>query len=282
MEYSQIACIAFDENAKEIFIGDNANRKVFVYNENGDLKRTLGFPPADFQLRGIFNFDDETLLVYDEFGMLQNRYSNKPYLFMSKRDGSIVDTLNIHLPVRVSNRVVREVEVDGQRLLQPFSFSISNNRSHGENFLIADWSSDTIYKLTVQKELQPLIVRKPSVHNTDPKIIISNDLVTDRYIFLDKSVLDVGMALRDRTFPKASLMYDFETGEVNEYRLINRDFHSNLGFVPAITPKNTGVALLDVARTFEADEGGKVSGELKELLKTLDEEDNPILMKIKF
>ena len=120
------------------------------------------------------------------------------------------------------------------------------------------------------------------MHNTDPKIIISNDLVTDKFIFLDKSVLDVGMAIRDRTFPKASFIYDFETGEVNEYRLINRDFHSNLGFVPAITPKNTGVALLDVAHLFEADEAGRVSGALKELLKTLDEEDNPILMKITF
>jgi hypothetical protein len=46
--------------------------------------------------------------------------------------------------------------------------------------------------------------------------------------------------------------------------------------------ENTGVDLLDVGRLFEADEAGKIKGKLKQLLKSLDEEDNPILMKVKF
>ena len=40
--------------------------------------------------------------------------------------------------------------------------------------------------------------------------------------------------------------------------------------------------LLDVAELFEADEAGKIKGELKELIKPLHVEDNPVLMKIKF
>ena len=283
MEYRQIVGIAFDEKAKEVFISDNFSRKIFVYAENGEFKRGLAYPISDLILRSVFNFDDETLLVYDEFGVsAQNKYSNKPYLFMSKKDGSIVDTLNFYLPERVSNRVYREVVVDGKNAMQPFTFVLSNNRSYGKNFLIADWSSDTIYKLTIQKELQPVIVRKPSVQKTEPKIIISNDLVTDKFILLDKSVLDVEMAIKERTYPKQALMYNFETGEINEYRLINKDGYSNNMIVSSITPENTGVGLLDVSRVFEADEAGRIKGELKELLKSLDEEDNPILMKIKF
>jgi len=282
--YNQLYSIAFDERAKEIFIFDraSANPKFLVYAEDGEFKRTLA-SPSNFLPRDVYDFDDETLLVYDDYGLSQNRYSNKPYLFISKKDGSIVDTLDIHLPVRVSNRHFFEVEVDGQKGMTSISLWITNNRSYGENFLISDWSSDTIYKLTPQKELQPMIFRKPSIEKSDPKIIISNELVTDKFIFLGKGVLDFDMAKRANTFPTMSLMYDFETGQINEYKLINKDYESlNVVFDPAITSENTGVRKLDVARLFEEDEAGKVKGELKELLKTLDEEDNPILMKVKF
>ena len=78
-------------------------------------------------------------------------------------------------------------------------------------------------------------------------------------------------------------MYDFETGQINEYKLINKDCEPlNVGFREAITPENTGVVMLDVALLFNYDEDGKIKGKMKELLKSLDEEDNPILMKVKF
>jgi len=231
----------------------------------------------------MYNFDDKTLLVYDDFGLNQNEYSANPYLLIDKNNGNVVDALDIHLPVRISNRVIIEVEVDGKKGNAALTLYINNNRSFGENFLIADWSSDTIYRLTPQKELLPVMVRKPSIQNSDPKIVISNELVTDKYIFLTKAVFDFEVAKNSRMFPTMNLMYDFNSGQLSEYKLINKDYEArDVGFATAQTPKNTGVYTLDIARLFEADEAGKVKGDLKQLLKMLDEDDNPVLVKVSF
>jgi hypothetical protein len=283
-EYIYINAIAFDEKAKELFISDRSSAvpKFLVYAEDGTFKRSLPIPP-DFSPRDMFSFDDATLLVYDEFGLNNDQYSNKPYVFISKNDGTVVDTLGIHLPVRVSNRVMIEVEINGQTGIAPLTIRINNNRSYGKNFLIADWSSDTLYRLTPTKELQPVIVRTPSVQKSDPKIVLSNELITNKYIFFTKAVFDFEAVKKTRSIPTMNLAYDFETGQLNEYKLINKDYEvGNVGFEEAITPENTGVYRLDVPKLFEADETGKVKGVLKELLKTLDEEDNPVLVKVRF
>ena len=283
--YISLNSIAFDEQAKEIFIFDrfSANPKFLVYAEDGKFKRILECP-SNFSPRDVYNFDDATLFVYDDYGLNQNRYSNKPYLLISKKDGNVVDSLNIHLPVRVPNRVFHEVIVDGQTYTQPITLSMSNNRSYGKNFLITDWSSDTIYRLSPQKELQPVIVRKPSVQKTEPKMVVTNNLITDKFIFFTKTVLDFEFVKKTMQFPPImNMMYDFETGQINEYKLINKDFESsNIDFVSTITTENTGVYKLDIAELFEEGKAGKIKGELKQFLKSLNEEDNPILVKITF
>ena len=284
MDYNNIYSIAFDEKAKEIFIFDrfSTNPKLLVYAEDGVYRRTLACP-SDFQARNMFVFDDESLLVFNDFGLTQDKYSNKPYLFISKKDGSIVDTLDIHLSVRISDRVRYRIDVEGGTALATLTIGTTNNRSYGKNFLIADWSSDTIYRLTPLKELQPVIVRIPLVHNSDPKIVISNNLVTSKFIFLSKIVLDIEMAKKGNRLPSMDLLYDFETRQINEYKLINKDIETvKVGIYESVTPVNTGVYLFDVVQLIEADEAGKLKGDLKELLKKLDAEDNPVLVKIKF
>jgi len=283
-EYINLSSIAFDEKAKEIFVSNSfaAEPKFLVYSEDGKFKRSLPYPP-NFAPSDIYSFNEKTLLVYDTYGLNQDNYSKNPYLLIDKNDGSIVDTLDIHLPVRVSNRVILEVEIDGQKGVMPMTLSISNNRSYGNNFLISDWSSDTIFRLTPQKELQPVIIRQPSVYKSDHKMVISNELITDKYMFFTKAVFDFEAAQKSRTFPTMSLMYDFQTRQLSEYKLINKDYETrSVGFEASITPENTGVYKLDVFRLFDADKAGQLKGELKQLLKVLDGDDNPVLVKVSF
>lgn len=283
-EYVFLNSIAFDEKAKEIFVSEyySSNPKILVYDESGTYKRTLPCPPNFWP--NLYNFDDETLFVYDDCGILGMKgYSNKPYLFMSKKDGSFTDSLNIYLPVRLSNASVWHGEENGQPATYSKVMSIGNNRSYGENFLIADWSADTIYRLTSQKELQPMIVRKPPMQSTDPKILLSNYLVTDKFILLGAYKMDYDALKNGEVIWPKQLMYDFRTGEINVYRLKNRDITSlNNIMIDAITPENTGIIMHDAAYLFVMDENGEVKGDLKELLKTLNEDANPVLVKIKF
>ena len=288
-EYNVLWNMAFDEKAKEIFVSDLSNPKIHVYDVEGKYKRTLAVS-SDLHDFNLYNFDDETLLVYDKTGVFgqgidDRGYVNKPYLRMSKNDGSIVDSLNIQLPVRLSNAAVWQVGQDGGELqISAMSISIINNRSYGKNFLIADWSADTIYRLTLQNELQPMIVRKPPMQNTDPKIIISNTLITDRFILLGIHAMDYDAIKKGNDISQKQLMYDFTTGETNAYRLKNKDITSSadIMFYSAMTPENTGITIYNTGSLLELDEKGEIRGELKEVLKSLDYEDNPVLMKVKF
>jgi hypothetical protein len=283
-EYTNLSYVAFDEKAKEIYVANSnaVEPKFLVYHEDGTFKRSIPYPP-NFSPGDVYSYDDRTLLVYDVMNLRQDTYSKNPYLLIDKNDGSVVDTLGIYLPVRVSNRIIIEVEVDGQKGVMPMTLSINNNRSYGNNFLISDWSSDTIYRLTLQKELQPVIIRKPSVQNSDPKMVISNNLITDKYFFFTKAVLDFESAQKSRSIPTMDLMYDFKIRQLFEYKLLNKDFETgSVDFDTAITQKNTGVYKLDVFRLYEADKDGALKGDLKQLLENLDEEDNPVLVKVTF
>jgi hypothetical protein len=283
-EYLYLRSIAFDAKAKELFVCEwSSNSKILVYAENGTYKRTLPCPSNFWP--NLYNYDDETLFVYDEYGIFDMKgYSSKPYRFMSKKDGSITDSLNIHLPVRLSNFSVWEGEQDGQPMIFSRYMGISYNRSYGKNFLIADWSADTIYKLTPQKELQPMLVRTPPMQSTNPKILLSNFLVTDKFILLGAHGMDYDALRNGQEIDQKQLMYDFRTGETHVYRLKNKDIASstNVMIMDAITPENTGITLYNPAFLYDLNDKNDLQGDLKELLKTLDEEDNPVLVKIKF
>ena len=284
-EYVSLNSIDFDEKEKEIFVCEwySSNPKILVFAENGAFKRTLPCPPNFWP--NLYNFDDETLFVYDNFGISEMEgYSSKPYLFMSKKDGTFTDSLNIDLPVRLSSVAVWQGEKDGQPVTYSRGMRISYNRSYGKNFLIADWSADTIYRLTPQKELQPMLVRKPPMQSTDPKILLSNFLVTDKFILLGVHHMYYDAIRNGGEILQKQLMYDFKTGETFVYRLKNRDIttSTNVIIMDAITPENTGITLYDTTFLFDLDEKGELRDDLKELLKTLNEEDNPVLAKITF
>ena len=286
-DYNSLHSIAFDENTKEIFVFDrfSSTHKILVYAENGEFKRALTNFPS-LQDVDVYSFDKEMLLVYDKSGVIhqgvtdQNLLSSNPYMFISKKDGSIVDTLHSHLPLRVSNAAAwQEGEYIASRRVP-----ITNNRSFGNNFLIADWSADTIYRLTPYREFQPIFVRRPLVQKTNPKMLLSNFLVTDKFILLGIYSMDYDK-IKNAVFPEAKrLIYDFKTGQINENRFKNRDITTSTHVVmlETTTPENIGITMYDVSFLSHLDDKGELRGDLKDLLKTLDLEDNPVLVKITF
>jgi hypothetical protein len=286
-EYSMMKNIIFDEENEEIFVFDNPNIcRILVYSIAGEYKRTIKYSNDYLQLNA-YNFDDDAFLVYDESGVLLGSYKEKPYMLMSKNDGSIVSTLDISLPVRYSNRIAIEVEVNGQTFFTPLTIVTPNNRYYGNNLLIADLSSDTIYLFTKNKELKPLIVRVPTVHSSEPRIVLTHQFATDKFIYLYKIPLDFEAEKNDQSVIITELMYEFTTGETSEISLVNEDYPSKAGwweypFMYADLPQNMSAMLIQMSRLKKAYEKKQLKGELEELVKTVDEEDNPILMIVKF
>ena len=283
-EYILTRNVIFDEKNEEIFVFDNPlTRRILVYTLTGKYKRTLNYS-EDYTRIDAYNFDDDAFLIYDEFNLLP-MYNEKPYMFMSKKDGSIVSTLDIFLPVRYSNRTVIEDEVNGQKALASLYINTPNNRHYGQNLLIADISSDTIYWLTKNKELTPLIIRKPSVHSSEPRTVLTYQLATDKFVFLYKITLDFIAAENNRKSAMVELMYEFETGETSRVSFINADYPSDTWWAPFIYPEisqNMTASLIQTSRLKTAFEKKQLKGELEKLTATLNEDDNPVLMIVKF
>ena len=291
-EYTSISGsgVLFDEKKAEIFVIDDPTKRILVYSVNGEYKRTLKYSTdLNIMMAGsVCNFDDETLLIYDMYKpYLGDNKSEKPYLLMSKIDGSIVSVLDINLPVRYSNRIYQEIDLGGgQKVKTASTISTPNNKYYGQDLVIADISSDTIYQLTQNRDLTPMLVRTPSVHSSEPRVVWTTLLTTGKFIVLQKTTLDFIAAEKGRESPPVTLMYEFETGETSEVSFINAEFAMGKWIPNAMNAPNISrnmmADLMWPSRLKEAYENKQLKGALEKIAEALDEEDNPIVRIIKF
>ena len=291
-EYSSIEGILFDEKNEEIFVVERSEvGRIQVYTLNREYKRTLNYS-KDFSDLRLYNFDDETLLIYvdDERSSMIKLFTSqggqtsvrfvdpeRPYMLMSKKDGTIISELNIVIPERYTLSFVGEGALRLYRL--PY------NRYHGQDFVIADMSSDTIYKLSKNRELEPLFIRKPSVISSSPLIVWSSMFMTDKFSVLHRATKNESSRDAATVVSLDTLMHNLSTGEINKVTFVNEDFPS-ARWAPSIgiqLPQNNVVAgLLQMPRLFNAYEQKQLKGDLEQLVATLDEEDNQIVMIVKF
>ena len=298
-EYNSVASCTFDELNREIFIVDYLERRrILVYTEEGQYLRTLPFPSMEY-LCDIYDFDEQTLLAYYPVRFRQETIldmkdkgidSQKPYVFISKQDGRLLDRVDITFSKRISPTLLISTD--------PFRFmSISNSASNnayklGREFIIADMSSDTIYTLNNKRQLSPLLIRSPSVFDSEPFLISAFGMKTDHFIYIYTMAYDFKLAeesVKNGTAfsPKITdFLYDLRTGEVCEPYFINQDYPSRNNSIEIgrayIKSENTSVQLRFSERLVEALEKGELKGKLKEVAETLRVDDNPVLMVMRF
>jgi len=279
-EYIGISNLFFDEKNEEIYVSDFSTYRLLVYSISGDYKRTIKYS-NDFIFLYAYNFDDSTLLVYDY--AINNTYNNKPpYMLMSKKDGSIVSNIDIRLPVRYTNRVIEEIDMGGgQKGTTARSIDTWTNLHDGQDFILSEISSDTIYRFTRNRELTPMLVCTPSVHSSAPPRVWSVLLTTNKFIVLKITTL----SLKDDV--SETLMYEFETGQTYKPSFANDDFRGALWYpgvavVGIDTPKNMYASMVPAKflRLFYKEMKSK--GKFEKFEKMPDEDDNPGVMIVKF
>ena len=297
MELIQIEHILFDDKTEEIYLFDLYN-KVLVYSLTGEHIRNISGIPGFSSYSCFLNFDEETFFCYQEyFQRGDNQPPGNPYYFISKKDGSIDSYLNINFTVRhplgiMENEQTNDFGYKFFRDIWIFDFPV--NRHYGQDFVIADISSDTIYRLSKNRELIPLLVRSPSVVNSsEPRTAWRSELATEKFIILRTKVMDFEKLKNDMQVPPVFfLMYEFETGQICEIvSFVIDDFPSfvwelreykTFFNIVDVSQKNVAIKLLDVTTLKDAQEEKKLNGELNKLVETLGEEDNPVIMIVNF
>jgi len=183
IDYSNIVSIVYDEANKEIFVADHFfKNRCAVYSEDGKFLRQFYFPPKSW-ITELYNFDEQTLLVYN--GYNDNKSADDinqkmPYVFLSKKDGKVVSRVDVSLPKRIDDSHITYQAPDEIRAI---TITPNRNIKYGQELIIADRSSDTVFLFTQDKKLTPLFVRTPSAFDEDHIIVMSVHFKTERYLF---------------------------------------------------------------------------------------------------
>ncbi|MDD3359855.1 MAG: 6-bladed beta-propeller [Parabacteroides sp.] len=274
-EYPWIRYAIFDERNEEIFV---CNRSIQVYSLKGKYKRTLKINTLQYEST-VYNFDDNALLVYDDLNIdpgLKFKPKRKPYRLMSKKDGSLISALNIDLPKRFSNRIAKIEKNSWSGIIMYYPSSIY----YGSDFMIADISSDTLYMLTQSKKITPVLVRKPSVHASEPRNVWTIILTTDKFMIIGEVLLDFNS--KGGKIP--TFMYEFKTGKINKVEFLDSESERgtlSFGSSPAIA-KNMTAQFMQAPSFINIHKKMTLKGNAKKIIMPLNEDDNPILRIIKF
>ena len=267
-EYSDMYKVQYDKKSDEIYINDMF--KYYVYDKEGNFKRS--FQGIEDKLYSRI----EQFFILNEDELIQYNYNNH-YTRVSRLTGEHLGDIKLGvadstttLPFKKNNMI--------------FNTIVSHFTKDKEGYIITSFPSDTTYLLTSNLQLKPIGVRIPPVSSQDVPVFLLPVKNTPRYYFMST-------IKKEDSFPTKAYMMDKKTNQIYYLKdyFKNKDYiglkvHLDM-FGPAVLanlPNNVCVQSLNITKLCEAYEEGKLSGKLKDIAANLKEDDNPVLMIIKF
>ena len=289
-EYRYVHYATADWERKEIYIHDRHQQAMMVYSMDGKFKHSFDI---DIQARqnDLLCDNEGHIVLYKEkagrpvHGKVEPPY--RPVVWVSKEDGQI-DSLS-HRQDYYTTMGVKAELADGNAwtLDVPIPALVKLN---GEVY-VSEVASDTIYRLE-KSSLQPFVTRTPSVKESEgeKRLLMLQGITPHHYHFrLQAKELSggnaSGMTIKLTDDESKEVMYDVRTGEAYCPKFSNRDHASEVSYEELIfdgCDANSAYLLLEAFELVEALEAGELSGELKTIAEGLKEDDNPVLMVVKF
>ena len=277
-EYSNILNITLDEDAGEIFINDIYKKKFYVYDLYGNYKRTLIHKESEGSLfyTEVFNYDKDNLICYDS-------YNEKiPFVLVSKQDGSITKEINVSF---TEKKHLRAMRTEGKNV---FTVSPGPTRTiipYKGNWILSEFSADTMYTFLSDHILRPFIVRTPPIQSMDPEVMIKLRLISDSYYFME-AVENKYNFDSNSGFSTTYFMYDNKEKAFFGYTAYNGDYSSKREiYMSSLRPVSHEIESwqsIDAHQLVESLEKGELKdGKLKEIATKLDEDSNPVIMLVK-
>jgi len=277
-EYLSLRDITLDEDNDEIYVNDSFGRKIMVYDLYGKFKRSLQYKEGVGTVYSeIFNYDKDNLICLYEV------YEGEDNLFMliSKQDGSITKEIKIPykekkvLDQRLVGETITIVSPSGPfRRITPFK----------GNWILFEFSSDTLYTLLPDYSLRPFLVRTPSIQSMNPEVFLLLRLFSDRYYFMETIINVYDFATR-KGFPQSFMMYDKKEKAMFRYAVYNGDYLTKKEiYMNRLEPGNHEIESwqpLAADQLVASHKKGELKGKLKEIAAKLKEDDNPVIMLIK-
>ena len=280
-EYIGAMKVIYDEEADDVFVIQP--KIIMVYSSVGEYKRKIAFSQAAM-VGSIISFDDHSLLLYDarkrlvteEKDMLTNSYEFS-FVRISKIDGKVLDYVEIPDNTEI---ILKDVTTG-------IPGKVSRLITCKDGVLLCNPETDTVFLYSKGKSLTPIIHKTPSVSSTDPMVYLNNCVDVDSYQFFE--IFTVRLEQGAFPFPVKYFLKDKKTGEIFRQKIILPDYKEKDFF---ISPSETGLSYddanipcieLNLIELKQAYHENKLSGKLKELVATLNEdEDNNVFMLVNF
>jgi hypothetical protein len=121
------------------------------------------------------------------------------------------------------------------------------------------------------------------VHDNNPRVFLTPVIKTEKFIHLSKVAADFDMIKTEGFVPSIDLLYDFTNKQIYEVSFENLDCPElSVNFLDIGIAKNMAASLIEAHKIVDSFEKNKLNGTLKQIAEKLDDEDNPVLMIMKF
>jgi len=297
-EYSTMMFfIVYDESADDVFVYipftfSISGHSILVYSSTGEYKRKL---PLSASALPLVDFDSQSLFLYS----LQNQSRkmrketdffsqsvDSSYYRISKTDGKVLEY--VEFPgnaIDLTDRGGSDRRIEGH-------IRIVNCTA---GLFLCNPETDTVFLYGKDKTLTPIICKTPLVSDLNPKVILNDFVDAGRYQFIGVSTLFnsddeiMKIPLNERyDYLNKHYIYDKQTGKIFRQKISVSDYKGKDFFITAQKTHFNGKKMLahfelDLFELKQASRENKLSGKLKELVATLNEnEDNNVFMLVNF
>jgi len=268
-EYMGIGVLRMDERREEVYAWNHWNGVIMVYDTQGNLLRKLPLGRKGEMAMIASMLDvDENHFACSSYEPIVGNYS-KCY-FLNKNTGKT--TLLDSIPQqRFVNPIIMQ-EIDG--VMHAVEASLSPIVKCVGGFVYADHSNDTIYRVSPDGGMNPILARVPSVRETEPRVLLKYETEINDWIFLSAIELEYDFA-REEGLRQKCYGIQKSNEKVYELKYVNADYPDGEYYV-----SDTNVFYMSADKLMEVLADGKLSGDLKAVAMNLKEDDNGILIRL--
>ena len=273
--------ILYDEDSDEVYVCSDVADCMQVYSSTGEYKRKVILPQYT-KVFSIVSFDSQSFFMFSENfhgfafngGELRDFIPYTTYYWISKTDGEVLDSIKL-----VSNEIRLIIKKD-DFVIKPTLERLSKGM---DGYFLFNPETDTVYLYKKDKSLSPVFCKKPLLRDQDPMVVFFNMGDASKYQFFTTFTLLDGIVNDNFRY----YYRDKETGEVFRQKIILPDYmgkdFSFIGTGLSYEEENGAVIEMDLFQLKQAYDENRLSGKLKELVATLNEnEDNNVFMFVHF
>ena len=287
--------LIYDELSDEVYVAHSEN-VIHVYSSTGIYKRRFTMPQG-ILIHDLTDYDDHSFFFMDGFPIIMTNL---------RQGGGNFPAVDYVIPFyrvsKTTGEVLAYVELPGTDLRLGYSFGgiwlNANPRIYSqkspEGIWLCNIETDTIFLYSGDKSLTPVIYQTPSVSSLNPKEYLSRFLDKEQYQYLQVTILHESEFAG--FFPAKYYLRNKKTGETVHPKFIVPDYKGKDFIMDPLRPNANGRVSNDgffyddgycfelgLYELKEADRENKLSGKLKELVATLDEDtDNNVFMLVEF